>query len=84
MSDNPAIICVAITGSLPTKVDNPAVPISVAEQIESAQEAFEVGASIAHCHVRNNDQTPSSDPDRRHDAANPVSVQCQRCANKYQ
>ncbi len=49
---DPCIICVAITGSLPTKENNPAVPITIAEQIESAQEAFEAGASIAHCHVR--------------------------------
>ena len=61
---SPAIICVAITGSLPRKSDNPAVPITVAEQIESTQEAFEAGASIAHCHVRNDDGTPSSDPER--------------------
>ena len=61
--DTPCIICVAITGSLPTKADNPAVPISVDEQIESTQEAFEAGASIAHLHVRNADETPSSDPD---------------------
>ncbi len=60
----PCIICVAITGSLPTKADNPAVPITVAEQVESTQEAFEAGASIVHCHVRNDDQTPSSDPER--------------------
>ncbi|EEE36050.1 conserved hypothetical protein [Rhodobacteraceae bacterium KLH11] len=60
----PCIICVAITGSLPTKANNPAVPISIAEQIESTQEAFEAGAAIAHCHVRNDDGTPTSDPDR--------------------
>lgn len=60
----PVIICVAITGSLPRKEDNPAVPITVREQVESTQEAFEAGASIAHCHVRNDDQSPSSDPDR--------------------
>lgn len=60
----PCIICVAITGSLPRKSDNPAVPISVAEQVESTQEAFEAGATIAHCHVRNADETPSSDPDK--------------------
>ncbi len=60
----PCIICVAITGSLPTKENNPAVPITVPEQIESTQEAFEAGASIAHCHVRNDDQTPSSDPEK--------------------
>ncbi|NKW71958.1 3-keto-5-aminohexanoate cleavage protein [Rhodobacteraceae bacterium R_SAG10] len=61
---DPCIICVAITGSLPRKSDNPAVPISVAEQIESTQEAFEAGAAIAHCHVRNDDQTPTSDPNK--------------------
>lgn len=60
----PCIICVAITGSVPRKEDNPAVPISIAEQIESTQAAFEAGASIAHCHVRMEDQTPTSDPDR--------------------
>ncbi len=61
---NPCIICVAITGSVPTKADNPAVPISVAEQVESTHEAFEAGASICHAHVRNDDQTPSSDPEK--------------------
>lgn len=60
----PCIICVAITGSLPRKENNPAVPITVAEQIESTQEAFEAGATIAHCHVRNDDQTPTSDPEK--------------------
>jgi 3-keto-5-aminohexanoate cleavage enzyme len=60
----PCIICVAITGSLPTKANNPAVPISIAEQIESTQEAFEAGASIAHCHVRDDAGAPTSDPAR--------------------
>jgi 3-keto-5-aminohexanoate cleavage enzyme len=56
------VICVAITGSVPQKSDNPAVPITVEEQIESTHEAFEEGASIAHCHVRNDDGSPTSDP----------------------
>ncbi|MCT4684285.1 MAG: 3-keto-5-aminohexanoate cleavage protein [Roseicyclus sp.] len=60
----PCIICVAITGSLPTKANNPAVPITVSEQVESTHEAFEAGASIVHAHVRNDDQTPSSDPEK--------------------
>ena len=63
MSD-PCIICVAITGSLPTKDNNPAVPITIAEQIESTQEAFEAGATIAHCHVRDDEGKATSDPDR--------------------
>lgn len=62
--ENPCIICVAITGSVPRKEDNPAVPISISEQIESTQAAFEAGATIAHCHVRMEDQTPTSDPER--------------------
>ena len=57
---NPCILCVAITGSLPTKDNNPAVPITVAEQVESTHEAFEAGATICHAHVRNDDQTPSA------------------------
>ena len=60
----PCIICVAITGSLPTKANNPAVPISVSEQVESTQAAFEAGATICHAHVRNDDETPSADPEK--------------------
>jgi uncharacterized protein (DUF849 family) len=60
----PCIICVAITGSVPRKSDNPAVPISIAEQVESTQAAFEAGAAICHAHVRMPDGTPTSDPDR--------------------
>lgn len=62
--DNPCMITVAITGSLPRKSHNPAVPISVTEQIESTHEAFEAGAVILHAHVRNEDESPSSDPDK--------------------
>ena len=60
----PSIITVAITGSLPQKSDNPAVPITLAEQIESTHEAFEAGATLVHAHVRNEDGTPSSSPER--------------------
>ncbi len=60
----PCIITVAITGSLPTKKDNPAVPISIAEQVESTHEAFEAGATLVHAHVRNDDGTPTSSPER--------------------
>jgi 3-keto-5-aminohexanoate cleavage enzyme len=61
---NPCIICVAITGSLPTKANNPAVPITISEQIESTHAAFEAGASIVHAHVRDDEGKPSSDPAR--------------------
>ena len=58
----PVVISVAITGSVPRKKDNPALPVTVAEQIESTHAAFEAGASLVHVHVRNPDETSSSDP----------------------
>ncbi len=64
VAGKPCILCVAITGSVPTKNDNPAVPITVNEQVESTQEAFEAGAAICHAHVRNDDGTTSSDPEK--------------------
>lgn len=60
----PCILCAAITGSVPTKESNPALPVTVAEQIESTQEAFEAGASVVHAHVRDDEGKPTSDPDR--------------------
>ena len=59
-SENPCILCCAITGSVPKKSDNPAVPISISEQVESSHAAVEAGASIIHAHVRNPDGSASS------------------------
>jgi uncharacterized protein (DUF849 family) len=60
----PCIITVAITGSVPRKENNPAVPITVSEQVESTHEAYEAGAALVHVHVRKDDQATTSDPDR--------------------
>jgi len=60
----PCVISVAITGSLPQKANNPAVPLEPNEQIESTQEAFEAGAALVHVHVRDEQGAPSSDPER--------------------
>lgn len=64
MNTKPVIIAVAITGSVPRKKDNPTLPVLPAEQIESTHAAYEAGATLVHIHVRNDDETPSSDPDR--------------------
>jgi uncharacterized protein (DUF849 family) len=61
---DPCIITVAITGSVPRKEHNPAVPTTIAEQVESAAAAYAVGASVVHVHVRKPDQAPTSDPER--------------------
>lgn len=61
---DPCIISVAITGSVPRKKDNAAVPVTVAEQIESTHASYEAGASLVHLHVRDEQENSSSDPDR--------------------
>ena len=49
MKDNiPCIITVAITGSVPKKIDNPTIPITVSEQIESTRKCHDAGASLVH------------------------------------
>jgi 3-keto-5-aminohexanoate cleavage enzyme len=59
----PVIITVAITGAVPRKKDNPAVPVTPPEQVESTHQAYEAGASLVHIHVRNPDESPGSDPE---------------------
>ena len=60
----PCIITVAITGSVARKSHNPAVPESVAEQIESTHEAFEAGAALVHVHSRHDDGSPGTIPEK--------------------
>ncbi|MDO8713496.1 MAG: 3-keto-5-aminohexanoate cleavage protein [Polynucleobacter sp.] len=60
---NPVIITVAMTGAIPRKKDCPGLPVTTSEQIEEIHKAFEAGATLAHIHVRNPDESPSSNPD---------------------
>ena len=73
---NPVVIAVAICGSVPRKKDNPAVPILPPEQVESTREAFEAGATLVHIHVRNDDETSSSDPERFRQVQEGVNRHC--------
>lgn len=61
IAEKPCIIWVAFTGSLPRKAYNAPVRISISERVESTHEAFEAGAAIAHCHLRNANESSSSD-----------------------
>jgi 3-keto-5-aminohexanoate cleavage enzyme len=72
----PCIISCAITGSVPTKADNPAVPITPVEQIESTHAAFEAGAALVHLHVRNDDGTPTSSPERFAEVQDGIRKHC--------
>ncbi|HEY1309042.1 MAG TPA: 3-keto-5-aminohexanoate cleavage protein [Vicinamibacterales bacterium] len=72
----PCIITVAITGSVPRKENNPAVPITVNEQVESTHAAYEAGAAMVHVHVRNDDQTTTSNPDKFADFKERIRRHC--------
>ena len=76
MNTTPCIITCAITRSLPQKADNPAVPVTPAEQIESTHAAFEAGATLVHLHVRQDDGRPSSDPERFAEVQDGIRKHC--------
>src|SRR5258706_12767789 len=63
VSMRPIIITTAITGAIPRKKDNPAVPVTPHEQIESTHAAYEAGSALVHIHVRDEHENPSSSPD---------------------
>ncbi len=50
---NKTIITAAVTGSMPTKEINPAVPYTPEEIAREAIECYQSGAAITHIHVRN-------------------------------
>lgn len=55
------IITVAPTGNVPTKALNPHSPMSVDEIVADITKCKALGASVAHIHVRDNFEKPTSD-----------------------
>lgn len=56
------IITVAPTGSIPTRKDNPHLPITAEEVAEETRRAYEAGSSVVHVHARDPDTgEPTSD-----------------------
>lgn len=53
------IINVGITGIVPTKVDNPNVPIAPDEIAEDCYRCYQAGASIFHLHARDEEGKPT-------------------------
>lgn len=58
----PLIINAALTGVMPSKAQNPNVPITVEEIIADGVRCFDAGATILHLHARNDDGVATSDP----------------------
>ncbi|MCT4566368.1 MAG: 3-keto-5-aminohexanoate cleavage protein [Maledivibacter sp.] len=55
------IITIAPTGNVPTKELNPYSPLTIDEIVMDIKKCHELGASIAHIHVRDENQRPTSD-----------------------
>lgn len=56
------IITAALTGSLPTKANNPSVPISPDEIARDAYACYQAGASVIHIHARDKSGKATHDP----------------------
>jgi len=64
MSRPPLIVNFAPTGAIADNTKNPHVPLTQDRIVEDVATAAQLGASIAHLHVRNEDASPSCDPAR--------------------
>ena len=58
-----AVITVAPTGPIASKADNPSLPTQPAEIAEAVGRAYELGASVAHIHLRDEQDRPTADLD---------------------
>jgi 3-keto-5-aminohexanoate cleavage enzyme len=55
------IVTVAPTGPIASKSDNPHLPTQPAEIAKAALEAYELGAAVAHIHLRDEADRPTAD-----------------------
>jgi uncharacterized protein (DUF849 family) len=62
--DNKVILTVAPTGAWPSKDDTPHIPLQPKEIAEEIYACWQAGASIAHIHVRDDDDKSSMDFDK--------------------
>lgn len=58
-----AVITVAPTGPIATRADNPALPTQPEQIAAAVEEAYHLGAAVAHLHLRDEDDRPTADPD---------------------
>jgi len=62
--DNKVILTVATTGAWPSKQDTPHIPLQPKEIAYDVYACWQAGASIAHIHVRDDDDKSSMDFDK--------------------
>ena len=72
----PLIVNAALTGMVPTKADNAAVPVTPEEIAADAERVAEAGAAIVHLHARDEDGAPTWRPDVYRDVIHRVRERC--------
>lgn len=70
------ILTVAPTGNVPTKKDNPNVPITPDEIAEDVYQCYREGAAIAHLHARGRNGQPIADPEVFKEIIEKVRARC--------
>ncbi|MGZ4359092.1 MAG: 3-keto-5-aminohexanoate cleavage protein [Gaiellaceae bacterium] len=70
------IVNVALTGMVPTKAENPAVPITPDEIADDAARCVQAGASIVHFHARDEQGQPSWRPEIYREIVSRVRERC--------
>ena len=56
---NPIVITAALNGPIATKADHPGLPTSPEEMALAAEGAYKAGASVVHCHIRDEQGRPT-------------------------
>ena len=69
------IITLAHTGNVPTKEMNPNTPITVDEMVADVKKCVELGVSVAHMHVRDEEGQPTSRRDLYEDYLNKLDAE---------
>lgn len=63
MGGNKLVVNACVTGMVPTKADNPSVPITPREIAEDTERCVAAGASIVHLHARDDKGRPTWRPE---------------------
>lgn len=72
----PLIINAALTGMVPTKADNPSLPVTPEEIAADARRCYELGATILHLHARDEAGRPTYRKERYADIVASVRERC--------
>ncbi|MFP7296262.1 3-keto-5-aminohexanoate cleavage protein [Neobacillus niacini] len=74
--ENKVILTVAPTGAWPTKEDTPYIPLQPEEIADEVYACYQAGASIAHIHVRDDEDRASMDFDKFEQTVKLIRERC--------